>query len=435
MTFALHNIITQVQCGGADMNRYKIEGGQRLFGSIDIHGAKNAALPILAATIINSGKSVIHNCPNLSDIQSTIEILEILGCKVTFEGSELVVDSTHVVPCDIPSCVMSKTRSSTVFAGALAARCKNAYIAGSGGCQIGTRPIDIHLSAFKTMGMEISETPDAVICSAHHMKPCTVCLSFPSVGATENVMLASSLTPGCTTIINAAMEPEIVNLASYLRSIGVKVTGDGTEKICIFGTSNPTDGEVTIIPDRIVASTYAAAALISGGEVCINRVLPSHLSPFIATLRQMGAHILCKKNSLYIKSPAELKNIPYISTAPYPGFPTDAQPLLVSLMAVSRGRGIIREKIFENRFGHCRELVSMGADIDINGSFACIKGVKKLKASSVRACDLRCGASLCLAALCAEGTSYISETHYIDRGYESLCDGLKRLGAKAERTE
>lgn len=417
------------------MNRYKIEGGHRLCGSIDIHGAKNAALPVLAATIINSGKSVIHNCPDLSDIQSTIEILEILGCKVEFDGRELMVDSSCFSPCDIPQCVMSKTRSSTVFAGALAARCKKAYIAGSGGCQIGTRPIDIHLSAFKTMGMEILETRDAVICSAYHMNPCTVVLSFPSVGATENVMLASSLTPGCTTIMNAAMEPEIINLADYLRSIGVGVTGDGTPRICIYGTSEPTTGEVTIIPDRIVASTYAAAALISGGEVTLNNVMTSHFSPFIAVMRQMGASIVCKRDSLTVKSIGRLNNVPYISTAPYPGFATDAQPLLAALMTLSAGTGIIRERIFENRLSHCREFVSMGANIDINGNFACIKGTDRLTGTTLTASDLRCGAALCLAALGAEGTSYISGIHYIDRGYECLCDGLSALGAVAERIE
>ncbi len=417
------------------MNRYKIEGGHKLHGTIKVHGSKNAALPILAATIINSGKSVIHNCPDLSDIQSTIEILEILGCKVDFSNGDLTVDSGGVVPCDIPSCVMSKTRSSTVFAGALAARCKKAYIAGSGGCRIGARPIDIHLSAFKTMGMEISETDEAVICSAYHMKPCTAVLKFPSVGATENVMLASALTKGCTTIINAAKEPEIINLADFLRSMGVGIKGDGTDRISIYGTDSPTDAEITIIPDRIVASTYTAAALITGSEINIENINTSHFSTFIAAARQMGASMLCKKKSLYIRECKALNNIPYISTAPYPGFPTDAQPLLMSLMTIAKGETVIREKIFENRFGHCHEFLKMGADIDIKNSFAIIRGVKRLNAACLTATDLRCGASLCIAALAGEGTSYISETHYIDRGYEDLCEGLKSLGAKIERIE
>lgn len=417
------------------MNRYKIEGGNKLSGNIDIHGAKNAALPILAATVINSGKSVIHNCPDLSDIQSTIEILELLGCRVSREGKTVTVDSSNLYLCDIPKGIMSKTRSSTMFAGALAARCKKAYIAGHGGCQIGLRPIDIHLEAFKTMGMDILETSEGVVCLAHNMKPCTVCLKFPSVGATENVMLASSLTQGCTTIINAAMEPEIVNLASYLRSIGVKITGDGTPKISIWGTLSPKDGTVCVIADRIVASTYAAAALISGGEVSLSGVIPRHLSSFIAVLRKMGAEVKCTSDTISVKSNKDLINIPYISTAPHPGFPTDAQPVLISLMVLAKGCGIVREQIFENRFGHCHRLIKMGADIDIQKSFACIKGVKSLKGTEVDACDLRCGAALCIAALAAEGTSVITNTHYIDRGYENLCEGLKALGANAERIE
>jgi len=231
------------------------------------------------------------------------------------------------------------------------------------------------------------------------------------------------------------MEPEISNLAAYLRSIGVVVTGDGTDKICIYGTSSPTDGEITIIPDRIVASTYMIAALASGGEAVLNNVIPSHLSPVIAFLRQMGAHIYCKKDKIIVKSENKLTNIPYISTSPYPGFPTDAQPLMVALMAVSQGLGIVRENIFENRFGHCIRLKKMGADISIDNKFACIKGVKKLNASDVDACDLRCGAALCIAALAAEGVSYISNVHYIERGYQDLCRDLKILGANAERTE
>lgn len=417
------------------MNRYKIEGGNKLKGSINIHGAKNAALPILAATVINSGKSVIHNCPDLSDIQSTIEILELLGCSVVRNGSDVTVDSSNLNLCDIPKGIMSKTRSSTMFAGALAARCKKAYIAGHGGCQIGSRPIDIHLEAFKTMGMEISETAETVTCSAYNMKPCTVILRFPSVGATENVMLASSLTPGKTTIINSAKEPEISNLADYLRSIGVKITGDGTEKISVFGTSSPTDGEINVIPDRIVASTYLSAALATGGNVIINNVIPGHLSSFIAAVRKMGACVNCSKTSLSVCSCSCLKNIPFISTAPYPGFPTDSQPLLASLMSVSGGLGIIREQIFENRFGHCERLAKMGADIEIKNSFACIKGVKSLSGAEVDSCDLRCGAALCVAALAAEGTSVVSNVHYIERGYENLCEGLNSLGAKTERIE
>lgn len=417
------------------MSRYKISGGHKLQGTVNVHGAKNAALPILAATVINSGKSVIHNCPDLSDIKSTIEILEILGCRVTVSGSCVTVDSSTLSLCDIPSCVMSKTRSSTVFAGALAARCKKAYIEGSGGCKIGSRPIDIHLDGFKSLGMEITEKGDAVTLTAKKITPCRVFLKFPSVGATENIMLASSLTPGKTTICNAAMEPEIVNLAEYLKSIGVKVKGEGTNIVTIDGTCNPTNGEVTIIPDRIVASTYMMASLITKGDVTVNNVNISHISPIAALLRRMGASLDIEKNSVRVKYINELCNMPYVATAPYPGFPTDAQPLLVSLMSVSKGMGVVKESIFENRFLHCPLLNSMGADIELKGRYAFIKGVDSLKGTSLEATDLRCGAALCLASLACNGEAVISGTQFIERGYEDLCFSLNSIGAKTERVE
>ena len=417
------------------MNRYKIEGGNKLSGSINVHGAKNAALPILAACVINNGKSVIHNCPDLSDIQNTIEILNLLGCTTKWCGTTLVIDSSNLCHCNIPRDVMIKTRSSTMFAGALAARCKKTFIAGHGGCQIGSRPIDIHLDSFRKLGMEISEGADGVTCVADKIKPCTVNLRFPSVGATENIMLAVSLTPGKTTIINAAKEPEIQNLADYLRSMGVKITGDGTEIISIRGTDSPGNAEVTVIPDRIVASSYLSAALVTKSSLTINNINPHHRSSFIACARKMGASLLIGEKSVVVSGIEQLENIPYVSTSPYPGFPTDSQALLASVMSTSKGLGIIRESIFENRFGHCRELVKMGADIEIEKGFACIKGVKKLKAAELSACDLRCGAALCVAALGAEGTSYVSNVHYIDRGYENLCQCLKKLGAKIERIE
>ena len=283
--------------------------------------------------------------------------------------------------------------------------------------------------------MEISETKDGVICKADAIKPGIVYLKFPSVGATENVMLASSLTPEKTTILNAAMEPEIVNLAQYLKSIGVKIFGEGTDKITVIGTNTPTDGEVTVIPDRIVASTYMISAFITKGKVVVNSVCPPHFSPVVAVLRKMGAHVETFQNRICAEYLEELKNIPYLATGPYPGFPTDAQPLLVSLMCLSRGLGIVKESIFENRLGHCLSLNSMGANIEIKGRYAFINGVDFLKPASVYASDLRCGAALCLAALSAEGVSYVSGTEFIDRGYENICRDLKSLGASIERIE
>ncbi len=417
------------------MARYKIEGGEKLRGNIKVHGAKNAALPILAACVINSGKSIIHNCPDLSDIRNTIEILELLGCRVSRLGDDVYVDSSCLTHCDIPRMILNKTRSSTIFAGALAARCGSSLIAGGGGCNIGKRPVDIHLDAFKSMGMLVNEENEFTRLTARDIKPGKVVLGFPSVGATENVMLAASRTPGQTTIYNAAMEPEIVNLADYLRSIGVRVYGDGGEVIVIHGTSKPTGGEVTVIPDRIVAATYIIAALASGGELMANNVNPSHISPVIAVLRRMGARIDISGSNIFAKCYGELYNIPYIKTAPYPGFPTDCQPMLTALMCVSRGDSLVRETVFEQRLGHCQRLAKFGADISTKGSIAYIRGKDRLYSASADACDLRSGAALCIAALAAEGTSYISNIHYIDRGYEDLCASLASLGAKAERIE
>lgn len=417
------------------MSRYKIEGGAALQGSVNVHGAKNAALPILAATILNSGKSIIHNCPDLSDVNSILTILKYLGCRVQRCGTLVTVDSSEFTSADIPVAAMKETRSSTIFAGALLARAKRAFIAGSGGCCIGKRPIDIHLKGFKALGADISFRPDGILCRAKHIHPSKIVLDFPSVGATENLMLASALTPGLTVISNAAMEPEIQNLADYLRSIGVSVSGDGTGDIYIKGTCHPTDGEVTVISDRIVAATYAAAVACAGGKVEINGISPGLLSPVLAILRRMGMTVICRRDGFYVEKPSRCINLPYLCTGPYPCLPTDCQPLVVAAMATAYGFGAVREKIFENRFGHCERLAAMGADISVNGRTAIVRGVPALHAASVDACDLRCGAALAAAALGAEGTTHISHIHYIDRGYENLCTALGRLGANIERIE
>ena len=416
------------------MSRYKIEGGHRLNGSIHIHGAKNAALPILAATVINAGKSVIHNCPILSDVKNTIEILEYLGCKAEIFGNDVYIDSSDAEYVRIPLEIMNKTRISTLFAGALSARFKTSFIAGSGGCHIGSRPIDIHLDAFRKMGMNVRCGDDGVYFGSNVLHSCRINLPFPSVGATENIMLAASRFTGTVLITNAAREPEIVNLAEYLSSIGVSITGAGSDTVLIRGTGRPKDGSVRIIADRIVAATYACCTAACGGEVYTD-CPPNMLSPVISVLRRMGASVLCRSDGFYIKSDCRCKNIPYICTGPYPNFPTDCQPLIIALMSVSDGKGAVREKIFENRFGLCERLSAMGADIAVNGRTAVIRGVKKLKASEIDACDLRCGAALTVAALAADGTSIIGNAQLIERGYEDICADLKCLGAKTERID
>ena len=417
------------------MSHYKIEGGTPLYGSISVHGSKNAALPILVATILNGGKSKIHNFPHLSDVESILYILQLLGCRVVSDGSDVTIDSSGFSSKDIPLSYMQQTRSSSLFAGALLARTGRVFVAGSGGCSIGKRPIDLHLKAFKALGSDVSFQPDGVLCKAKHIFPCKIHLDFPSVGATENILLASSLSPTVTVITNGAKEPEIQNLADYLRSIGVSVKGDGTSEIQIQGTNHPKDGEVTIIPDRIVATTYASAVSCAGGRVNVDGISPSLISSVLAAYRKMGMNVVLRKNGFLIEKTNRCINLPHISTGPYPEFPTDCQPLMVASMATSYGFGLVREKIFENRLTHCERLMKMGANIEVSGRTAFVRGVMSLRGAFVDAPDLRSGAALTTAALGAQGTTHLSNIHYIDRGYENLCFDLKSLGAKIERID
>ncbi len=417
------------------MKCYRIEGGSKLSGTVRVHGAKNAALPILAATIINRGKNVIHNCPDLTDISSIISILQMLGCKTEHNGNTLTVDSSGFNSCDIPLEAMKETRSSTLFAGALIARCHRAFISGSGGCCIGKRPIDIHLAGFREMGIDVSCCNDGVLCEGKPEGFSSIHLPFPSVGATENLMLAASVNTSPTVIMNAAKEPEIENLAYFLRSLGVSVSGVGTDRIIIKGTNEFKDGEVTIFPDRIVAATYIASVACAGGSIRIENVIPKHLSTVIALYRRMGLSINCENNYLNVQKSERCRNQAYVSTEVFPGIPTDCQPLLIASMATASGVGVIREKIFENRFSHCGILNTMGADICIKGLTATVTGVECLSGADVCASDLRCGAAICAAALGAEGVTHIRRIEYIERGYENLCADLSRIGASIERIE
>lgn len=417
------------------MNCYKINGGNGLFGKIKVHGAKNSALPILAATVINGGVSVIHNCPDLSDVSATIEILNLLGCSVCRNGSDVIVDSSQAISKDIPSSAMCRTRASTVFAGALLARFKRAFIAGSGGCSIGTRPIDLHLRAFRDMGIEVSCSERGVLCRGSITNDSKVALGFPSVGATENAMLLASGYNGTTTIYGAAEEPEIRNLADYLRSVGAEVSGDGTSVVTIRGTSRFSDGEVTVIPDRIVASTYAAAVACAGGRVEVEGICPETLAPVLSFFSKMGNTVETSDFGFVIQKTQRCQNVPELKTEPYPGFPTDCQPLAVAALTTADGISRVEEKIFENRFGHCHRLNAMGANIKITGQRAYISGVDSLRGNAVDASDLRCGAALVCAALGAEGTTSLTGACYIERGYESLFSDLISLGAVIERSD
>ncbi len=417
------------------MECIKLSGGNRLYGAVDIQGSKNAVLPVLAATILNGGKNVIHNCPDLSDVRTTVEILKFLGCSVEREGGTITVDSSHLTNNFIPHELMNKMRSSIIFMGAIIARQKSAVMSFPGGCELGPRPIDLHIKALRALGVDVKESHGYIHCNADKIAPTQIQLDFPSVGATENIMLVSVLSDGVTTIVNAAREPEIVDLQTYLNAMGAKVSGAGTGVISIRGVKTLTDAEHSVIPDRIVASTFMTAAAITGGTIEVKKVIPQHFSAVTAVLKECGATVHTKKNSVIVTGPKRVRSVDIIRTSPYPGFPTDAQSVILSLLAVSGGTSIVKETIFENRFKHAAELLKMGADINVDGKVAIIRGVPRLTGSKVYACDLRSGAGLVIAGLRAEGETTIFNVEFIDRGYQNLHAELKKLGANIARVE
>lgn len=417
------------------MEYIKVNGLNTLNGTAYVHGSKNAVLPILAATFLSGKTSYIHNCPDLSDVKMTVEILKFLGCEVIVNCNTIMVNSTHINCNHIPHDMMTKLRSSIIFLGAVLSRCKNATLSFPGGCEIGLRPIDLHLKSLKMLGVEINEEHGYLVCKLKKFTPNKIHLDFPSVGATENIMLFCAVSSGTTTIVNAAKEPEIIDLARFLNSMGARIFGAGTSVITIEGVKNLNSCEYTIIPDRIVASTYLSAAMISGGKVKVENVIPHHFGAVTSVFEECGAKIESDKNSLTLTAPKTIKKVNLVRTSPYPGFPTDAQSLLLSVLSKADGTSIVKEDIFENRFKHVSELIKMGADISVEGKLAVVKGVKNLMASQLFATDLRSGAALVVAALGAEGESRIYNLNYIDRGYENLHVVLKELGADIERVE
>ncbi len=415
------------------MEHINITGGYPLYGETDIHGAKNAVLPVLAATILCDDECVIHNCPHLSDVETTMEILCELGCKVKREDKHITVNSKNLTGNFIPHSLMTRMRSSIIFLGSILARQKTAVVCFPGGCELGPRPIDLHIKAFRKLGVKVYEAHGFLHCDARDFTPTKIHLDFPSVGATENIMLLSCTSEGETTIINAAREPEIQDLQDFLNSMGAKVSGAGSSIIRIQGVDKLHSTEHSVIPDRIVASTYLSACMCAGGKILINKVNPLHLQAFVSILDESGAKLDIYNSSIEISAPDKIKNINMIRTSPYPGFPTDSQSIAMSMLSMAEGTSLIKETIFEGRFRHASELMKMGADIRIEGDLAVIQGVSHLKGTDVYAKDLRSGAGLIVAALGAEGESNIYNTHYIDRGYDSILETLKSLGAKSER--
>ncbi len=417
------------------MGQYIIEGGNPLGGSVKIQGAKNSALPILAATVAVGVPCVIHNCPDLSDIDYTVKILKSLGCEVHRSFNSVSVDSSRMTENKINDTLMQEMRSSVIFLGALISATGEAVISAPGGCDIGLRPIDLHLNAMRKLGVNVTECRGKIICSCKKVKGAKITLSFPSVGATENIILASVRCSGVTTIINAAREPEVVDLAKFLNSCGARISGAGDSTVVIEGVERLYSAQYAIMPDRIVACTYMAAAAVTGSSVIIEDVIPGHLVPVFSCFEQSGCRIETAGNKLRITSPKRLRSLETIRTMPYPGFPTDCQAIMMAVASVASGVTLINENIFENRFKHVCELKRMGADIKVHDKIAVVKGVERLQGACVNSTDLRAGAALVVAGLCAEGITAVNSIHYIDRGYDSLSENLSSMGAKIKRTD
>lgn len=419
------------------MEKLVTVGEKRLDGSVKIQGSKNGALPILSAAYAARGESVIHNCPRLLDTQCAVGILRALGCKAEWQGNTVVVDSGSAAGVSISEDTMSEMRSSIVFLGALLSRHGCAEVSMPGGCNIGLRPINLHISSLKKMGMTCEEERSRLICTtdgALHGE--NISLTFPSVGATENIMLAASTAKGTTIISNAAREPEITDLAAYLNACGAKIYGAGSSRIRIDGVQSLCSAEHTVIPDRIVASTYMAAAAVTGGRVCLECIEPRHMASVLEVFENCGCDIKISDNSLVLQAPKRLSQIKTIITRPFPDFPTDSQPLVTAMACTARGTGSVIERIFENRFKHIPSLNLMGAKIVLKGDRAAIiEGVDRLYGASVEAQDLRGGGALVIAGLGAQGKTEITGLRHIDRGCERIEDCLSALGADIKRMD
>lgn len=418
------------------MSRYVINGGHRLYGETQIQGSKNSVLPILAATVLIKGESVITNCPNISDVDATIKILSYLGCKVRREGHSLFVDSTDVDKFDIPDDLMREMRSSVVFLGAIIGRTGKASLSTPGGCEIGLRPIDLHLDAIQRFGVNIHEEFAKIDFEA--VKPLegvNIALSFPSVGATENIILTACTAKGTTVITNAAREPEISDLADFLNSCGARISGTGEGTVIIEGVKELHPVQYKVIPDRIVATTYMAAAAMTHGKIHLTSVIPAHLAPVIPVFEEAGCDISIASSSVTLTAPPYLRSIKTIRTMPYPGFPTDMQAQIMAMTTVCHGTSVIIETIFESRYKHVSEMLRFGAKIRVDGRMAVIEGTPLLTGASVIASDLRGGASLVLAGLAAQGTTTVDEIKYISRGYENLSGVLSSLGCDIVKEE
>ena len=417
------------------MSRLLIQGGNRLAGEVTIQGAKNSVLPVLAATILTGGEVELRRCPHLRDVEASIRILQALGCRAAWQGDNLAVDTSRMSGCAIPDALMREMRSSAIFLGAILARCGQAELSYPGGCELGPRPIDLHISGLRALGAEIDDTGGTLHCKAQKLTGREIVLGFPSVGATENLMLAACGAEGVTVLSNAAREPEIEDLQNFLNTCGGEVTGGGTSTVVIRGGRPLHGGTYTVIPDRIAAATYLCAAASAGGDIFLRGAREAHLSTVTAALREAGCAITADSSGIACRCGGRLNAPRPIRTAPYPGFPTDAQAIVMAALLRCRGAAVFEENLFSSRYRHVDELARMGADIRTSGRVAVVLGVERLHGAAVRSTDLRGGAALCVAALTAEGETVVSDIAHIDRGYQSLEQDLTALGAEIKRAE
>lgn len=418
-----------------DPEKLIISGGKRLQGTVRIDGAKNSALSIMAATLLTEDVCILSNVPHLTDVDIMAEVISKLGVKVEWRGDNtLYIDSDDFNNYEAPYELVKMMRGSILVMGPLLARLKKAKISLPGGCAIGARPVDYHLKGFEALGAKVEVEKGYIEAKVIKLKGDDIYLDFPSLGATENIMMAACLAEGVTKIENAAKDPEVVELGRFLNKMGAKVKGCGTDLIEIEGVKKLHGVDYTIIPDRIEAGTYMVAAAITGGDVLIEKADPLLLKPLIVKLEKAGVQVTLKKNLIKVIGPNRIKAVD-IKTLPFPGFPTDMQPQFMALSCISKGTSVITETVFENRFVHTGDLIRMGADIKVEGHSTIIKGVKKLSAAPVMASDLRGGAALILAGLVAEGTTELSRIYHLDRGYVKLEEKLNSLGADIKRVK